>query len=337
MKKIKLFIYYIAKYTGLFHLSRRYTKDKLRILCYHGISVDKEHETFDKLFMQFATFKQRMDFLKENKYPVLDLDHAVEKLYKKSLPPCSTVITFDDGWSGVYGKTSELLKKHNFPWTLYVTTYYMIKQTQVFNIVFQHMLKITTVVNVDFNDELNKSYKLTDKNKINHFYNEVSYLVNSKYTAQQRQDFLFVLAKKLKVDIDWIFNTDAFKNISESQCSDLINQGVDIQLHTHRHRFPTDDIESSKIELVENKEILERLAKKELSHLCYPSGEHSASQFTMMESLGIKSATTVNVELNDHNSHKYQLTRFLDGENISQIEYEAELSGFASTIRKLLR
>ncbi len=338
MKKIKLTIYTLAKYIGLFWLAKRVTKRKLRILCYHGISLDKEHEVFDKLFMRLDTYKQRMHYLKKAKVPVLPLDEAVDKLYRNELQDLSTVITFDDGWSGVYGETAEFMKSMSFPWTLYVTTYYMEKQTQVFNIVFQYMLAKTeqTSVAVSGIQGLDdQTFLLANDEQKNAFYNQVFQAVNENLNAEQRQQLLPQLSQWLNVNINWIIEGNCFKNITAEQCKQLSEMGVDIQLHTHRHRFPTQDIEASKREIEENKTILEAITGKTLLHLCYPSGEHSQEQFTMMEALGLKSATTVNIALNTPQSHKYELTRFLDGENISQIEFEAEVCGFSHLMRKM--
>jgi len=53
--------------------------------------------------------------------------------------------------------------------------------------------------------------------------------------------------------------------------------------------------------------------------------------------LGIKSAVTCTSGVNDENTHPYKLKRFLDGENISQIEFEAEMCGFLEICRRLLK
>ena len=47
------------------------------------------------------------------------------------------------------------------------------------------------------------------------------------------------------------------------------------------------------------------------------------------------SATTCNADLNYPDKPSLELKRFLDGENISDIEFEAELSGFNELLRKM--
>ena len=51
--------------------------------------------------------------------------------------------------------------------------------------------------------------------------------------------------------------------------------------------------------------------------------------------LGIRSATTCNPGLNPKGSDPYLLRRFLDGECVHDIEFEAEMSGFVDLARRV--
>lgn len=51
--------------------------------------------------------------------------------------------------------------------------------------------------------------------------------------------------------------------------------------------------------------------------------------------MGIESATTCLSGFNYPNTARLELRRFLDGENIAQVEFEAEISGFLELGRKL--
>ena len=339
MKKVKIIIYRVAKWTGIFLLFRKLTRNKLRILCYHGVSLDKEHEFFDKLFITKSTYETRMKYLEKANYPVVTLDSAVKSLADESYPECATVITFDDGWSGVHSEISDMMETLSFPWTLYISTYYMNKQTQVFNIVFQYLLGTTSVKTVSLllPGKEETSFSLTSQADKNNFYTTVSEAVYADMSAEERQQFLEELATKLDVDADWIFSNGCYKYITREQLQELFKRGVDMQLHTHRHIFPPDSLEKSEAEIVENRKVIEELISNTTNHFCYPSGVYKPSQFPLMEKLGIDSATTVKSGLNDKHTHKYELLRFLDSESIQQIEFEAELCGFASFVRKVLR
>ena len=82
-------------------------------------------------------------------------------------------------------------------------------------------------------------------------------------------------------------------------------------------------------EIQQNREFLEALVGKKLQHLCYPSGVWSKQPWSWLDSLGIISATTCDPGLNYSQTPHLGLYRFLDADSISQIEFEAELTGFS--------
>jgi hypothetical protein len=106
-------------------------------------------------------------------------------------------------------------------------------------------------------------------------------------------------------------------------------------LHTHRHRFPTDETQAKR-ELEDNRAVLQPLVcGKPLIHFCYPSGRWSEQHFALLSDAGIASATTCDAGLNYPTTHHLALRRFLDNEYVSQIEFEAEMCGFLDILRRL--
>ena len=89
------------------------------ILAYHDFSVAKEA----LMVVRKAKFEQQMAYLKNNGYTVITLDELFDFLeYRNQLPAKSVVLTFDDGWQAVYTIVFPILKKYNFPATLFVYT-----------------------------------------------------------------------------------------------------------------------------------------------------------------------------------------------------------------------
>jgi peptidoglycan/xylan/chitin deacetylase (PgdA/CDA1 family) len=121
------------------------------------------------------------------------------------------------------------------------------------------------------------------------------------------------------------------------QLAGLTAQGMDLELHTHRHRFPVDYPERIEMEISDNRAVLQQIANNPLRHFCYPSGEFHPSRFPLLRELGIESATTCLSGFNYANTEPLELRRFLDGENISQVEFEAEVSGFLELMRRFRR
>src|SRR6202035_4607133 len=84
-------------------LSRLNQRDsKLLILCYHGISLDDEHQWLGGLYLSADRFRERLELLKASDANVMSLDEGLERLRAGSLPSRSVVITFDDGFHDFY-------------------------------------------------------------------------------------------------------------------------------------------------------------------------------------------------------------------------------------------
>ena len=117
------------------------------------------------------------------------------------------------------------------------------------------------------------------------------------------------------------------------EIAELAERGVDVQLHTHGHVLPADRALARR-EITENREYLEAIVQKKLEHLCYPNGVWFEEHWGWLEELGIRSAMTCEAGLNYRDTKLLNLRRFLDGENISAVEFEAEVSGFTELCRR---
>jgi len=97
-------------------VSRRYKS--CAILMYHTIS-DK-----DVLYVvESEDFSWQMDFLKKNNFNVISLAELVDKLRnKKNIPDKTVVLTFDDGYEDNYLMAWPILRKYNFPATIFLAT-----------------------------------------------------------------------------------------------------------------------------------------------------------------------------------------------------------------------
>lgn len=80
---------------------------------YHSVSNNPEFFT-----VKPADFEWQIKYLYENKYNVIALSQLVEK----KIPKNSIVITFDDGYEDNFTFAYPILKKYNFPATIFLTT-----------------------------------------------------------------------------------------------------------------------------------------------------------------------------------------------------------------------
>ena len=337
MPHLKIFLLYCCRAVGLFRLARYVTRKQLNILCYHGFSHQDEYLFRPKLYMCPVTFERRLDYLISRGYNFCSLGEALEKLDQNTLSDNSLVITVDDGWLSTYLLAYPLLKERQIPWTLYLTSYYVDAQIPVVNVAIQYLLWKSTLESLDVGKLIPGQEGVisceTDDDK-GFLYEQLYQYCDQLSPPAERSKFIQRLADQLGVDAKPLLIGGLFNLITNEQCKMLAQDGVSIEWHTHRHRLPEENEQAMRDELDENAAWILANTGSKPQHLCYPSGRYNDNQLQWLAAyVGVLSATTCKPGLNTRNTPKLELNRFLDGEDIHSIVFEAEVSGFKSILR----
>ena len=336
----------VLRSLGLFRLSRRLTAGRLRILCYHGISFHDEHEFNPGVFMRAGTFERRMKLVKKLGLPVLTLDDAVRRHSAGQLPPLATVITIDDGWYGTYRYMYPLLRDLQLPATIYVATEFVETNVQVFNVAIGYVLWRNQgqslraeslragALSSDCDLALPEQRRKAEKELVKFGFGYAD--------LQERQALWREVCEALGEDWKLIESERRLAFVNREELLEMMREGVDIQLHTHGHRFPSDDRDGAIREVTANRDYLNSLVPGDYSHFCYPSGQYQPAQIDDLRALEVVSATTDQGGMNRDETSVYELRRLIDSERRSDLEFEARLSGIyelfevpAKAIRKL--
>lgn len=96
------------------------------ILMYHSLDAN---EDISKLSLSPVGFARQMEFFYEHNYNVVSLEEMVDLIkHKKKIPPRTITITFDDGFRNNFLCGHPVLKKYNFPATIFVITNFVGKK-----------------------------------------------------------------------------------------------------------------------------------------------------------------------------------------------------------------
>lgn len=354
---LKQSVYRLAKYGGGFTLARRRSRGALRILCYHGIWPGDNRYFSSTLYMSPQRFAERAALLARLDYPLLSLDEALRRLDDGTLPDGATVITIDDGWYGTYRYMLPALERHGLPATIYVASYFAVKQTPVTQLAITYLLKRSTRDRLDLD-----ALAAASGAQIGHEAGQVNggtgaapsvvalgdavsrerlaarlNAAADRLDSPGRQRLCRALGRELDVDYDQLVRERWLDLMTPDELRDVAARGFDLQLHTHRHRISVDGADCLDDELRDNRAVLEPIAGRPLRHFCYPSGIYTPDCWPQLERLGVTSATTCRVGLNRADTPRLALYRILDAEPISALEIEAELSGFGELLRGLRR
>lgn len=310
---------------------------RLLILCYHGVSLQDEHEWAPELFVTPAFLRRRFEILRDSGYVVLPLGESVRSLRRGTLPLRSVVLTFDDGFYNFYAAAVPLLEEFGYPATNYMSSYYCVHQRPLPLITIRYLLwraRLQVLApgvlpgqdgSVDLQD-LQQREKLAA-----YLLNEVQVLSGGQ---EVQQAWLGEVATRLGIDWDNIVRSRLFHLLSAAEVTDIARRGFDVQLHTHRHRTPREKSAFCH-EVLENRRILEQLSGRPATHFCYPSGDVDPVFLPWLRELEVETATTTVVAGLARAKHDpLLLPRYMDTMAQPEVVFESWLSGAGAILNR---
>jgi len=333
LRRIKIGLLASANRTGLSRLigDTAWRQRRLLILCYHGITDGDLHQWNPSLFMHAEEFKTRIKLLREANCNVLGLGEALERLENGSLPPRSVVLTFDDGFADFYQTAWPILREFGFPATVYLTTYYMVHNLPVFDPALDYVLWKSAGRQLDWPEIIAGPVSLDAAGRLRMSHVLHAYASKKNLSATQKDGLLEDLANRLGVDYDGLRRSRALNLINKDEARKLSAEGVDLQLHTHRHRT---SIHQSRFlgEIEDNRDSIASLGLRPAEHFCYPSGVRRANYPQWLDEAGIKSAATCDSGFVEPGADRHSLRRVTDCAPFTEAEFLGWIYGTAALL-----
>lgn len=277
------------------------------------------------MFIRPGTFRRRMNLLRALGYRVVSLDEGLDAA-RRSLGEDLVVITIDDGWWSTGAFVWPTLQSMSYPATLYVDTANLLAQEPIVHVMAAYF------------GTLVRRGQLRLKNGRTLPVPEVLEGVEPLIEEAKQMDLptthglrlLQTWADATGVDLHHYNARRVFEYVSPETLRAMSKSGLDVQLHTHGHSLGDfgrsvveNEIETNRQNLSEICEV----APERLSHFCYPSGETSEGIASLLKSIGVQSATLTSGGLIGAEHNPYLLPRILDGDQMSDLEFEAALCG----------
>ena len=109
------------------------------ILMYHNVDYVNRGQAN---YVTPENFEKQMAFLNKNNYHVVTLDEVAQSIkQKQKLPPKSLAITFDDGYENNYVYAFPVLKKYQFPATIFLISDFIDTKGFLTLVEIQEMIK----------------------------------------------------------------------------------------------------------------------------------------------------------------------------------------------------
>jgi peptidoglycan/xylan/chitin deacetylase (PgdA/CDA1 family) len=336
LKKIKQTLLGSAQSCGVFTFVQKSTwrRERLLILAYHGIAIDDEHRWNPTLFMHPEFFRSRLKLIEQAGCAVLPLGDAIRRLYAGDLPEGAVALTFDDGTYDFCQHAYPILKEFNFPVTLYLTTFYSHYNRPVFDVMVRYLLwkgqdaplNLKELTGDALTFQLN-----TDAARATVFKELYEFSARNRLSAEQKDELIFRLANLVRANYEEVVRKRILHIMTPEEVSRVAAGGVDIQLHTHRHRTPLDR-ELFLREINDNRKCIQEMTGTVPTHFCYPSGNHQPPFLAWLRESGVESATTCDPAIGTRRSDPLLLPRLVDSSTLSPIEFEGWLAGLSDMI-----
>lgn len=332
IRGLKRAFFTVSNHAGLSRMVGRspWRRARLHILCYHGVSLRDEHEWNPQLYVSPATLAARFDVLRRTGCQVLPLGEAIERLYRGALPERAVALTFDDGYFDFKEKAYPLLRQHGFPATVYLTTQRCDHNRPIVNLMLAYVLwmKRHTVLDGRGLPGLREGlWPLHTEEQRAVVWERVGANAKQlKLSPTVKDDIVRQISGRLGVSYEALAGERFLTVMNPSEVAEMSACGVDIQLHTHRHRTP-EEPDLFLNEIRRNRERIEAMTGIRPVHFCYPSGAYRLSYLPLLRSEGVISATTCERGMGTAGVNPLLMPRFVDTDDTGAAEFKGWLLG----------
>ena len=321
----------MLKGCGAFHLVQGsdWRRQRLLVLCFHGISLEDEHEWRPYLYIRPQQLERRIEILRRGKYAVLPLAEALERLYRKDLPERSVALTFDDGGYDFYRQAYPQLQKAGLPVTVYLTTYYNALELPIFSLICSYLLwKARGHGTVDLREFGVQRMVVLESVEARQMAVDqiVAWADERNINGTQKNEIASQVAQWLNIDYSELAAKRILQLMNQREVKELATAGVDFQLHSHRHRAPLSE-ELFRREIAENRQRIGQMTGRIPRHFCYPSGAYRPEFQAWLKAEDIVSATTCDTGIATPESNPLLLPRLVDTSGRSDLEFESWVNG----------
>lgn len=320
---------------------RRLTRNQARILCYHGGSVGDECDYNPKLFCTSGQLRERLDWLHAKGFVPASLEEAA-RAQPGAHAGIPLAITLDDGWYSSYRDLLPVMAEYGHRPVLYLHTEVYESGAPVIPVSLRYILWKAGARDVDlagFSKEMNGAWQLCDHAQ----QRRLRIAAEAWLTAQPPQMIASCLerfAGALGISPALLdLASRRFSYMTQDELRNAAAAGCSIELHGHVHEYVTGQRERNRANIEACRAHIVGAGLAWPQHYCYPSGVFDAEAVFVMRAAGVTTATTCLPGLvngRDPNA-RYFLPRFLDGGDVSMIEFEAEMSGMLQLLRTLVR
>lgn len=301
----------LASHNGGGERLRRVRKPKYVVLGYHSVGTDG-FPLYCRLPKR--VFAQQMRYLKRN-YRVLSLRQMVEELQNPNARGQSVVVTFDDGYLGTYINAFPVLREYAIPVTVYLTAGSVESgELAWYDRIFLRFQRATSEVAVTL--DAPRLFRLTDfASRVDAATAVILYL--RTLPDGERQRWCESLEKTMPLPSVELRGS----MMNWGQVREMRHAGISFGCHTMTHpvlsRLTPNALHR---EVAEAKWLIENRLGVQVDDFAFPFGrpkDCGAIGADVLSPLGVHTAMTTILGVNEPGADRYRLRRMVQGEELS--------------------
>lgn len=313
-------LFSLAKNIGLMKLWRMHQRNKIVILCLHGVMDEAISTTWVPLRAQYP--RQLLDeTLTELKryYTFVSLSDAFDMLRgAKPFVPNSIVLTFDDGYVNNLRHALPILRKHDVPATMYIAVSHVADRKPFWFDRLDYVLQKAKIDGrvIKINGE-NIKMDASSRSALRESFARLRLVAkkggrNDTEMLAEIDELCTELEKECGMALSNVFEQDDWSSVvTWDQIQELVNEPlVELGSHTIDHiRLSEVDEARARYELTESKRILEERTNVPCRHFCYPNGNYNKQTAEFAREAGYATAVTTAPGTNDRHDDLMTLKR----------------------------
>ena len=303
----------LVSYDGSSARLRRVQNAKYVILAYHGVGP-QEFPLYCRLSKR--AFADQMWYIKRN-YRVVSLPQMVEELHTPVAEGQSVVVTFDDGYLGTYADAFPVLRECGIPATVYLTAGAVESgELAWYDQVFLRFQRAGPELTVTLDAE--KNFHLTDfTSRVDAATTVILYL--RTLPDEKRRQWCETFAKAIPLAPEDVRGS----MMNWDQVREMQRAGIFFGSHTLTHPVLSRlTPEAVQYEVAQSKWLIENRTDAAVEDFAFPFGKpHDCGEIgaTTLGALGLRSAMTTTVGVNQPGADQFRLRRMVLGDESSSI------------------
>jgi peptidoglycan/xylan/chitin deacetylase (PgdA/CDA1 family) len=155
-------------------------------------------------------------------------------------------------------------------------------------------------------------------------------------SATEKDNAVRDVTERLGLNYRQLFDSRILRLMTPADVRATVGALADFQLHTHEHHTP-ENVDDFIDDIRRNRRRIEALTGRPANHFCYPSGIYRSRYLPALAREGVISATTCDPGIAAPTSDVLLLPRFVDTDDVTDLEFDAWVTGTACWLPRRTR